>query len=238
MLFALLTQAALAEPVPVTALKSAAKVAKVKVGVGGVFQGSGAFAHAPASLDGPGLADAFSTISPGYGASFDVRVLDIVGLEIDAIRSQDAGISPWATATEEGTVAVTQPSWHLPILLKIHAPSPVVKPNLQLGAQLIVPTESVLSSGGDVDFDVGAISQPYLTWVAGLGVEIKLPFPKADLRIPIAYRAAIDSPQSRAASEQVLYALNAEGVLDDVEMGSDWRFHGSLTAGFTYYWPK
>lgn len=236
MLFALLTQTALAEPIPVTALKTAAKAVPVKVGIGGVFQGGGAFSQ-PSSLDGAGLAEAFSTLSPGYGVSFDVRVLGIVGVEIDAIHSRDSGRSPWVSEDDSGTVDLQRPSWHVPVVLKVGLPSPVVKPNLQLGAQLIVPTESIFSTGG-ADFSVGAASQPYLTWVAGAGVEVKLPLGKADIRLPIAYRASIDSPQSRAASERVLYALDAEGALDGVEMGSDWRFRGSVTAGLTYYWPK
>ncbi|MCA9568377.1 MAG: outer membrane beta-barrel protein [Myxococcales bacterium] len=229
MLALLLAPFASAEPIPVTALEAVAKVSPVKVGVGGVFQGGSPFTAGPSG----DLLTGLQGMSPGFGLSADVRALGIVGVEIDAIRSNDTGFTTFGAEDGE-SLEVRQPSWHVPVLLKLGLPSGPVRPNVQLGAQLIVPTESMLDVQGTSPFALAADASPYMTWTAGLGAEIALPF-GPDIRLPIAYRAAFDTPSSRAAGARALYALDPDSRVVLSESTTEWRYHGALTVGLAYW---
>jgi hypothetical protein len=233
----------MADPLPVAALEKAVKITRVKVGIGGIAQAGGAFMTQPEdrSLLGASELAPFSAMagfSPGMGVSLDVRAFNRIGLEVNAIRSIDTGLSHYTVNDVEVPFRVTQPSVHVPVLLKLSSAAPVFRPNLQVGAQFIVPLETQLTVDGDLPFDLAASADPYMVWVVGLGAEIKLPFKGADIRLPIAARAGFNTPYGRSAAERAIYALDAEGYVSSMDMDSAWQYHGSVTAGLTWYWPK
>lgn len=243
MLAALVLSSALADPLPVVALEKAAKVSRVKVGVGALGVAGGSFMTQPEdrALDGasePLPYSAMAGFSPGYGASLDVRAFGVVGLEVDVIRSTDTALSHYLVNDQEVPFQVIQPAWHVPLLLKLHAPSPVIRPNLQLGAQLVLPIATNVEVEGNLPFALSAEAEPYLLWVAGVGAEVKLPIAGADIRLPISFRAGFNTPFNERAIDRALYGLDDEGYVTSMEMRSEWEVHGAVTAGLTWYWPR
>lgn len=238
-----LLPAAFADPVPVTALETVAKVTRVKIGIGGIAQAGGAFMTQPSDRNLLGASElapfsAMAGFSPGGGVSLDVRAFGIVGLEVDAIRSIDTGMSNYTVNDVEVPFRVTQPSVHVPVLLKVFMPTAVIQPNLQLGAQFIVPLETRLDVDGNLPFDLRASATPYMVWTVGLGAEVKLPIAGADIRLPIAARAGFNTPYSKSAADRAIYALDGEGYVTSMDMDSAWQYHGAVTAGLTWYWPR
>lgn len=239
----LLLSTALAEPIPVTALETAAKITRVKVGVGAIFQAGGAFMDQPSHREQAGAAEllpfsAMGGLAPGIGASVDVRFFDIVGVEIDVLRSRDTAWSHYGVDGVDVPFRVSQPAWHVPILFKLHAPGPLLRPNIQLGAQVVLPIDTDLVVEGELPFELDAGAGAYSVWMAGLGLEVKLPIPGADIRIPLALRAGFNTPFSENATERALYALDADGYVRSMELETAWSYHAALTVGLTWYWPR
>ncbi len=202
-MLAFLALPAMAEPIPVTALEKAADLLPVRASVGGLVFGGGSLSLESSSYERP------QRFGGGIGA--EVRVLGVVGLEVDLLRSTDAHFQPIATG--ETAPVAPLPAWQIPVLLGLHLPSGPLRPTIQLGAQLIVPTPA------------GSNTEPFTVWTAGMGVEFDLPI-GPPIRVPIVYRASLDTAASRAVGASLLKL--------DAPPGDAPRTNGVITAGLFY----
>jgi len=153
----------------------------------------------------------------GVGVSAELRLLGVVGLEADLVRSNDRGegkVSLQGLPSVSSTVG--QPSWHLPLLAKVVVPLPVVKPFAVAGVDLVMPS-------GCSSIGVACTAGSYTMWVGGIGAEISIPVPVLDMvRIPISLRYE----QNRDAS-----ALVTRAAADGTTVRSEWGRDLHVTAG-------
>lgn len=153
----------------------------------------------------------------GVGVSAELRLLGVVGLEADLVRSNDRGEGK---VSLEGLPAVSstvgQPSWHLPLLAKVVVPLPLVKPFAVAGVDLVMPS-------GCSSIGVACTAGSYTLWVGGIGAEIAIPVPVLDMvRIPVSLRYE----QNRDAS-----ALVTRAAADGTTVRSEWGRDLHVTAG-------
>lgn len=153
----------------------------------------------------------------GYGASLDVRFLGIVGLEVDVIQSTDTG-SAEISSFGENKVSIGQSAWHLPVLLKVTIPLPLIHPVILAGIDWVYPDACSVKGGNE---NALCAVNPYSTWNVGVGSEIRVPLPFMDLRIPISLRYA--------------FLRETSGVSAGDVPRSEWSGDLYGTAGVSFY---
>jgi hypothetical protein len=214
--------------------------ADVDLGVGLVGAVGGNFLDKPDRTAGePDIYPGYGGLTIGGGLMLDARFLDgLLGVEADVIRSSDKGSGdvtftsqiPGFVASEKVTHKIGQGAWHVPLLAKLAIPSPVVAPVLMLGPEFVFPS----SPSSTVDpalqgFTVRAKADNYVAITAGVGVEIKLPLPILDLRIPVDLRASYNPSVSSKFSDRV----QSGGTT--LTYHSEWKYSVALTAGAALY---
>lgn len=173
----------------------------------------------------------FGGVTYGGGLMLDGRILDgILGLEGDVIRSVDKGSGTITVNGIDSKLKLGQGAWHVPILAKVTIPSPVVAPAFFLGPEIVFPS----SANAELSTPLGTISGPqkadtYVMITGGLGVEIKVPLPILDLRIPIGLRASYNPSVSAKYSDRVTL------VNGTARYQSEWKYAVNLTAGAAIY---
>ena len=212
----------------------------VALGVGAFFNAGGTFMTQPRDRDYPGLAgdlpfSGWAGFSPGVGGTIDFRVKDIVGLQVDLIRSQENAQSEYGINGEDIRFAVRHPAWHIPILLKAGIPSDVVSPVIFVGYHLVLPGDPDLPQPAGIPWQLSAKNSSYDLWMFGLGFEGKLPIDGVDLRIPFHLRGSVNTPFPDAAVERAEYTFVDGGVLQGMEYDLEWQYHAGITLGLTWY---
>jgi hypothetical protein len=151
------------------------------------------------TADNGGVVPEAGGLRTGFGLAFDLRVLEVVGLEANLIRSSDRGQSSVQEAAAQ-FVAVGQDAWHVPVLLKVVLPLPLVRPLILGGVDFVVPGSCTLRG---LEVDASCQVKDYSSWTAGLGAEILLPIPGIDIRIPasVRYSGLLAAPKETDATE-------------------------------------
>jgi hypothetical protein len=179
----------------------------------------------------------FGGLTAGGGLMADLRFLDkgLLGLEVDVLRTTDKGTGNITASGFGGSadykLTIGQSAWHLPILAKLTIPSPVVAPMFFLGPEIVFPSdgEAKLEGPGASAVAVHAKADRYVMITGGGGVEIKVPLPVLDLRIPIGLRVSYNPSLPSSFSERTKF--RPEGATYD----SAWKFAVNVTAGAALY---
>lgn len=193
----------LAFAVPALLLFAAPSVARaddgislVKFGVGPMVAVGGNFLGKPGDKSYPGTVDVypgFSGTEFGFGGYVEGRILGLVGIEVDFLRYSGKASGDITINNTAGTLEITQTATHIPVLAKGVLPLPVVAPFIFVGPEFVLVSDNGASVSGDLGKFVtanGAHSDNYKYWTFGFGLEIKLPVPDLDIRIPISIRGS------------------------------------------------
>jgi hypothetical protein len=213
----------------------------VDFGVGLMGQAGGNFLTKPGDTTvTPGVRDetypGFTGFTAGGGLMLDLRVLGLVGLEVDVLYASNRGTGDITVGaggvSQTFTVDIGQPAWHVPILLKGVIPLPVVRPFAVFGPELVFPGDPTVTITPNPTQSslTGAYADRYTMLTAGLGLEIKLPLPAIDLRIPLSLRFSWNPGTSDKVTDRTQYANNAV-----VRYRSEWEYQAVLTAGAALY---
>ncbi|MEN9800495.1 MAG: hypothetical protein RL653_4192 [Pseudomonadota bacterium] len=179
-------------------------------------------AHALAGVNwldqSPSLAlPGYAGFRTGVGASAELRLLGVVGVEAGLVRSNDRGEG---SVSLEGiptpTQSVGQASWHVPVVAKVVIPLPLIKPFALAGLDFVFP--NACSSIG-----VNCTAGNYAMWVGGVGAEIAVPLPVLDMvRFPVSLRYQ----QNRDAA-----SLSTRATPDGQTVRAEWGRDLHVTAG-------
>jgi hypothetical protein len=142
---------------------------------------------------GPGLGGPYGS----FGLMADARIAKFLGFEFDYMRTSVSANAPIplsvaGTPIDFGTLNVKFSQWHheLAFLGKLVIPTPLIAPIFGAGVTIALPDTAQLSfdpappAGVTIGTKQGTWT--YFTGVAGL--EVKLPIPKIDIRIPVLAR--------------------------------------------------
>lgn len=210
----------------------------VAIGVGGFFNAGGTFMTQPRNLNHPEFQElpfsGWGGFSPGGGFSFDLRVKDAIGLEVDVIRSIDTAQSKYGINGTDVFFTARVPSWHVPILLKGGIPAKAVSPVLFVGVEVVIPGDIDLPQPEGLPWQITAQSETYMLWMFGLGFEGRLPIENVDIRVPFHIRGSVNAPYPDAALLRADYDIE-NGVLNSMEYDLSWQYHAGITLGLSYY---
>jgi hypothetical protein len=127
-----------------------------------------------------------------------------------------------------------QSAWHVPVLLKLTLDAPVVAPLFFIGPEFVFPGDPEMDVEGPNGFvvppDLFQGSAGNYTMVTfGGGLEIKLPLPALDLRIPIAVRLSYGPGVPADFDERV--KVGGTALAPELTYDSEWKYAVGLTAG-------
>lgn len=190
----------------------------------------------------------FAGYASGVGIALDGRVKDIVGLEIDFVHAKDHAESQFSINLADGSDAtfdwsIDQPAWHVPILLKAGIPSPIVRPELFLGPEIVLPSDPVVNDpvaeSGSYTWGIplSAHSDSYTLFTFGFGFEFKLPIDPVDIRLPLTIRGSFNPSTPSEATERADYTVNGNDQVTAIDYLSEWQYHAAITAGVLVLFP-
>ena len=198
-------------------------------------------------LDKPDRGPADPDIYPGYGGltiggglMLDGRILDgLLGLEVDVMRTSDKGSGTvnFSTNIAGQTFSTSikqtigQSAWHVPILAKITFPSPLIAPMVFIGPELVFPGSGSSDPSSEGAYQLKAHADNYVMVTFGAGVEIKLPLPILDLRIPLGIRGSYNPSAPSSFSDRVKGNL----LTGPLTYYSGWKYDVNFTAGAAIY---
>jgi hypothetical protein len=202
-------------------------------GAGLVVQAGGNFISKPDAVAGiinpnPG----FGGLTLGGGLMLDARLIPFLGLEVDVLRTNDKGSGDYTLNGNKFHITLSQGAWHIPILAKVVLPSPLLAPYAVLGPEYVSPSDPSAETDPKIPIGNGgfsAFADSYWMITAGLGMEIKLPLPIVDLRIPISLRASFTPGASSKGTDRT--KLDA----GTISYSSEWQYAINLNAGAAIY---
>lgn len=179
---------------------------------------------------GPGL---------GGGIMLEARFAKIVGLEIDFMVVSEKGSGDITITSAGGSqkfaIDLAQTSFRLPVLAKVAIPLPVLSPFFLLGPEFVFPGKTTASvSPSNLVTKVTASSDSYLMVTAGIGLEIKLPVPAVDLRIPFSIRGSVNPAMGSTLTERATITTQGN-TMTAVEYKTTWKYQGMATLGLAAY---
>ncbi len=227
----------------------AGDVVKIGVGIQGHLGGAASTGLGPADVLMPPSgfgADTLAKAGPsfggpygGIGAMAEVRFVKMLGIEVDYFRTlvTAKGDVPLAAAFPNPTggmlptvnLGFEQWQHQIAILGKFALPSPIIAPFIAIGPEFAFPDGPSITIKPTVPgISITAHAGGYTMLTGVLGIELKLPIPKIDIRIPIAARLSynLSSPDNPA----VCGSLNGMQLDSKVPAGGNCRlqFTGTL----------
>jgi hypothetical protein len=182
-------------------------------------------------------------VNPGFGGAtiggglmLDGRFLDgLLGLEVDVMRSGDHGTGTVTFNNFSNHITIGQGAWHLPILAKVTIGVPIVAPAFYIGPEIVLPSKSDVSVDPSQAAPLfGQTVDTYVMVTFGIGVEIKLPLPLLDMRIPIGLRGGIAPGVSSDFNDRTTLST-AIPPPPNVIYRSEWKFQAAATLGVALY---
>lgn len=216
-----------------------------EIGAGPLFHAGGSFLTQPSDrTGGPNGAflpyHGFAGFGPGGGIGLDLRWREVLGLEIDLIRSVDK-VTGKSDYQERGSVDIDieQPALHVPIMLKGVLPAGWVRPSVLAGIELVRPGKATVTQevrgGLPWNAALAASADPYEMFLFGFGLEFALPIRGIDLRVPVSFRASINPRTPDSARELADWEFGSEGTPTKVNYHTEWQYHAAITAGLFYH---
>ena len=192
----------------------------------------------------------FAGVGGGGGVGFSAMWRGIVGLELQAFASSE---SAKGTLTQNATGATTsltieQFRWHFPVLLKVAAPTRVVRPQAFIGFDFVSAGDASLNVsptyGENNPFNING--EAYTALRFGLGMDIMLPVPGVDLRIPINFAGNYNyGLGDDLEPERVTLGCGPVTTMvprsfdpsqcNRITYQSEWKWQAQFTLGLAYY---
>ncbi len=183
----------------------------------------------------------FGGVSGGGGLMLEGRFIGLLGLEIDVLRSSDHGHGDLTINGTKFSMTIGQSATHVPVLAKLVAPLPVLRPMVFVGPEFVFPS----SAEGKVDPvvvgfpQIAAKADRYTMVSFGLGMEFVLPVPSIDLRIPFTLRGGYNPSAGDTLDDRATHTITPVGPhavrIDKIEYKSEWRYQAHATLGVAAY---
>jgi hypothetical protein len=203
-------------------------------GVGGNFLDKPGSRRYGAELDT--LYPGFAGFSAAFGVSAEARFLGIVGLEIDLLTSSDRGKGDVTLNNSEYTIEIGQRSVHVPVLAKGVLPLPVLAPFIVFGPEFVFASDAKASvDPSSYPAAVSARNDGYTLLTAGIGLEIKPPIPKLDLRIPLSLRASLNPTTPDDIGARVRYGGGGVLTASSANYLSEWKYRAYAMLGVSLH---
>lgn len=215
---------------------------KLGVGLGGVIGGNFLDKPSDKTLPLPNGQRGETSFYPGFagmtiggGLMIDARFIKLLGVEADVFRTSDKGSGDLSINNYKFHITLGQSAWHVPILAKLVVPAPIVAPEFFVGPEFVFPGKGSLTIDKPGLPPIGATADNYTMITFGAGLEIKLPLPVVDLRIPFQLRGGYNPGVSSKLEDRTDTTVSSSGGVQVKSIKSEWKFQAVATLGAELY---
>jgi len=186
----------------------------------------------------------FVGVAAAVGPVFDFRFFGYGGIEVAFLFGSASG-SAELEHTDNSTspptetkynIEIGQSETHIPLLFKGAIPSQWATPFIFIGPEFVLASDGACTgecenNPGLTDYDAEAES--YTALAFGLGIEINLPIPKADIRLPVSLRGNVNPSVSSERDDRATHQTGTVGGVPNLSretFNTAWKFgaHGSF----------
>ena len=173
-----------------------------------------------------GIYPGFGGTGLGGGVAVDVRYAGIIGVELGVLFTEEEAKGE----INDLNLTLSHSATHVPILLKVAAPTELVRPYAMIGWQFS------FISNSKADFElpgnlVQAKDEDYSGLAFGFGLEVALPIDGVDLRIPISVRGMWNTSITDKAADRTEY----DAAKDQITYSTAFEYHAGGTLGLAWY---
>ena len=190
----------------------------------------------------------FAGVGGGGGLTVTGMWRGIIGLELMVFGSSE---SAKGTLTDrfsgaKTTLTIDQTSWHIPLVLKVAAPTSIVRPQAFVGFDFVFPGEPKMTVSptplGVVQ--LSAKGDSYTALRFGFGLEFMLPVKGIDLRIPFNLAGNYNYSLSDDLEPDRLQLSCSGGALNGSSLNlgqcastynTQWKWQAQVSLGLAYY---
>ncbi|MEM9692500.1 MAG: hypothetical protein AAGA56_08150 [Myxococcota bacterium] len=187
----------------------------------------------------------FVGLTTGVGPSFEVRFFGWVGIELDVLFQTDRGTADLDStirdsngniiSRSETTIEIGQSAVHLPLLIKGAIPGKWVTPVVFIGPEFVIGRNATCEEcDSPPNTQYAAVSASYTALAFGFGMEINLPVPNVDLRIPITLRGNFNPSVSDRREERATHVVTNDNI-DREEVAVEWKYQASGAFGLAWH---
>lgn len=173
----------------------------------------------------------FGGFGGGGGIAVDVSWQGIIGLQLGLFGSVDKG----SGSINNVDFNIGQTAMHMPILLKVAAPVPTVRPFAVFGPEFVFPGEATADTDAPGGVKVDAQAGTYLALAFGFGFEFVLPVPDMDVRIPLSFRGAWNPAVEDDINDRATFEVENGNLLRSAVFKSEWEWQAVVTLGVAFY---
>ncbi len=178
----------------------------------------------------------FAGMTAGGGLMLDARFINLLGIEADVFRTSDKGSGDLSIGGYKLHITLGQSAWHVPVLAKLAVPAPIVSPVFFVGPEFVFPGSASLTVDNPGLPPMKATASNYTMITFGAGLEIKLPLPALDLRIPFQLRGSVNPGTSGKLRDRVNATARPPTYGAQVNsIKSEWKFQAVATLGAELY---
>jgi hypothetical protein len=179
----------------------------------------------------------FAGVGGGGGITASALYKGVIGLELQLFNAQEAAGGHLDIGGTRHKITLTKSVWHLPLMLKLAAPTSGVRPFLFGGIDF------VLSGDAEIDTTLrpaDASAESYSAVTFGLGFDFLLPIPGQDIRIPLMLRGSRNLGQGESV-EDLMDLDNCRLQGSVLTCGNtyrtSWHWQAFVSLGLSYHFP-
>ena len=179
----------------------------------------------------------FAGVGGGGGIGISAMWRGIIGLELMVFGSNEpaeATLTPTNSAVK-AELSVEQTALHVPLVLKIAAPTDSVRPQAFVGFDFVFPGDPTLSTR-----NLGGIAlikaDSYTALRFGFGLEFLLPIEGIDMRIPLNFAGNYNYGLSdNLEPDRLNFQCPVVNEFCGRTYGSQWAWQAQISLGLAYY---
>jgi hypothetical protein len=187
----------------------------------------------------------FAGVGGGGGLTINALWKGVIGVQLGLWNAQESASGtldiydytrPGASGTKH-EMTFSKSSWHLPVLLKLAAPTKTVRPFLVVGGDFIFPSTSDLDT---TYLGASADDQSYSAFHFGFGLDFLMDIDGVDVRIPLNFRGNYNTGLGDTVDDRVDFSGCSVGMGNTVGCSgysyrTDWQYQAFVSLGIAVY---
>ncbi len=185
----------------------------------------------------------FAGVGGGSGLTIDALWKGVIGFQLGLWHANEAAsgnLDIRGVTGANGTryeLTFNKKAWHLPVVVKLSAPTQTVRPFLLVGGDFIFPSSTEIETEfGNARMD----DRAYSTLHFGVGMDFKLNLEDIDIRIPLSFRGNYNLNLGESVGDRIKFSgcTNTLGNIQCSEQTyrTDWQYQAFVSLGLAIHY--
>jgi hypothetical protein len=187
----------------------------------------------------------FFGVASAVGPKIEFRFFGYGGIELQFLFGSASGSAELehtdlgSGAQQKFNIEIGQGETHIPLLFKGVLPGEWVNPFVFIGPEFVIAGDATcegdcIANPGNTDY--AATKEGYTAFAFGLGLEVNLPIPTADIRIPLSLKGNFNPGVSSKRDERATHTVGgAPANINSENFSTAWKFQAVGNFGAAWH---